>query len=92
MTLKQEQVGDIPVPTKYDSRKTFSTATSGGLRGKLDVPKERWISFPHCDGSDGTLVICWAGYDHLQQALSQSAPTLDVRVKPNSVVPKTTPA
>ena len=38
------------------------------LRGKLDVPKERWVSFPHCEGEDGTLVIAWAGYDHLQLA------------------------
>jgi len=32
------------------------------------VPKERWISLPHCDANDGTLMLCWAGYDHLQQA------------------------
>jgi hypothetical protein len=32
------------------------------------VPKERWVSFPHCAGEDGTLVIAWAGYDHLQLA------------------------
>jgi hypothetical protein len=41
---------------------------TGRLRGKLDVPKERWVSFPHCEGPDGTLVIAWAGYDHLQLA------------------------
>jgi len=27
------------------------------LRSKLDVPKERWVSFPHCGGTDGTLVV-----------------------------------
>ncbi len=32
------------------------------------MPKERWVSFPHCEGEDGTLVIAWAGYDHLQLA------------------------
>jgi len=26
------------------------------------------VSFPHCEGEDGTLVIAWAGYDHLQLA------------------------
>jgi hypothetical protein len=60
----------IPVPPKYTSADFISTggARYWSLRGKLDVPKERWISFPHCEGPDGTLVICWAGYDHLQQA------------------------
>lgn len=66
---------DIPVPPKYKSSDFISTggARYWSLRGKLDVPKERWISFPHCPGSDGTLTICWAGYDHLQQALAISA-------------------
>jgi type I restriction-modification system DNA methylase subunit len=70
-----ESVGVIPVPPKYISADFISTggARYWSLRGKLDVPKERWISFPHCEGPDGTLVICWAGYDHLQQAQAISA-------------------
>jgi hypothetical protein len=48
-------------------------ATTAGDEGvdpdtMVDVPKERWVSFPHCEGEDGTLVIAWAGYDHLQLA------------------------
>ena len=70
--LKQKQVGNIPVPSKYDS-KDFLDSNFWRLRGKLDVPKERWISFPHCEGPDGTPVIAWAGYDHLQQARAISA-------------------
>jgi hypothetical protein len=68
-------LGDIPVPPKYKASDFISTggARYWKLRGKLDVPKERWISFPHCPGVDGTLMICWAGYDHLQQALAISA-------------------
>ncbi len=57
----------IPVPPKYKSS-DFQKSTYWRLRGKLDVPKERWVSFPHCEGEDGTLVIAWAGYDHLQLA------------------------
>ena len=57
----------IPVPPKYDT-KDFLSTTFWRLRGKLDVPKERWVSFPHCEGPDGTPVIAWAGYDHLQLA------------------------
>ncbi len=70
-----ESLGTIPVPPKYISADFFSAggARNWALRGKLDVPKERWISFPHCEGPDGTLALCWAGYDHLQQAQAISA-------------------
>jgi hypothetical protein len=64
---KQAAVGDIPVPSKYTSA-DFLASSFWKLRGKLDVPKERWVSFPQCEGEDGTLVIAWAGYDHLQLA------------------------
>jgi hypothetical protein len=64
---KKAAVGDIPVPPKYTSA-DFLSGHVWRLRGKLDVPKERWVSFPHCEGQDGTLVIAWAGYDHLQLA------------------------
>lgn len=64
---KQKAVGDIPVPPKY-TNKDFLSSDFWRLRGKLDVPKERWVSFPHCEGEDGSLVIAWAGYDHLQLA------------------------
>lgn len=66
---KAKAVGDIPVPPKYAS-KDFLTSDFWRLRGKLDVPKERWVSFPHCEGEDGSGVIAWAGYDHLQLAQS----------------------
>jgi hypothetical protein len=62
---RQRAVGNIPVPPKYTSA-DFLSSNFWRLRGKLDVPKERWVSFPHCEGEDGTLVIAWAGYDHLQ--------------------------
>ena len=77
-TLKKKQVGDIPVPPKYTSA-DFLKSDYWRLRGKLDVPKERWVSFPHCEGEDGTLVIAWAGYDHLQLARAISAYYVDVQ-------------
>ena len=43
------------------------------------MPKERWVSFPHCEGPDGTLVIAWAGYDHLQLARAISAYYVDIQ-------------
>ena len=58
----------IPVPPKYASA-DFLKTDFWRLRGKLDVPKERWISYPHCStDSDPTLVVGWAGWNHLEQA------------------------
>ena len=63
-----EKVGEIKVPPKYTSA-DFQSSDCWRLRGKLDVPKERWISFPHCETeSDPSLVVGWAGWNHLQQA------------------------
>ena len=79
--LKQQEIGDIPVPPKYKSSDFISTggARYWHLRGKLDVPKERWVSFPHGEGEDGTLVIAWAGYDHLQLARCISVYYVDIQ-------------
>ena len=76
--LKKKQVGTIPVPPKYTSA-DFLKSDFWRLRGKLDVPKERWVSFPHCEGEDGTLMVAWAGYDHLQLARAISAYYVDVQ-------------
>lgn len=88
-----EDVGNIPVPPKYSSSDFIST---GGvkywkLRGKLDVPKERWISFPHCETeADPSLVIGWAGWDHVQQATAIVA-YYDVRKREGWTVERLTP-
>jgi hypothetical protein len=59
---------DIPVPPKYTAT-DFLKTDYWRLRGKLDVPKERWVSYPHCSTeNDPSLVVGWAGWDHLQQA------------------------
>jgi len=66
--LVAEVVGDISVPPKYAS-KDFQSATYWRLRGKLDVPKERFVSFPKCErDANASQVIGWAGWDHLDQA------------------------
>jgi len=57
----------IPVPPKYKTA-DFQKGDYWRLRGGLDVPKERWVSFPHCGGADGLPLVAWAGYDHLQLA------------------------
>jgi hypothetical protein len=64
---KRREVGDIPVPPKYTSA-DFAKTNYWALRGKLDVPKERFVSFPFVTGADGQTMIAWAGLDHLQLA------------------------
>lgn len=61
---------DIPVPPKYTST-DFRKGTYMAHRGKLDVPKERFIHYPNAGlAADGTLQIGWAGWDHFQQYLA----------------------
>src|SRR5712691_1355704 len=63
-----EQVGTIPAPPKYASA-DFRKPTYWNARGKLDVPKERFISYPDAGReTDPTLLVGWAGWDHAQQS------------------------
>jgi len=65
-----EKVGDIPIPPKYISA-DFLKASWWQRRGKLDVPKERFILYPSAGReTDPTPVLGWAGWDHAQQALA----------------------
>ena len=68
-----ENVGSIPVPPKYTSA-DFLDATCWRLRGKLDVPKERFIQYPKAEReADPTPVVGWAGWNHLEQAQALAA-------------------
>jgi hypothetical protein len=70
---KREEVGLIPVPPKYKTP-DFQSQDAWRLRGGLDVPKERFVSFPGCHrDADGSLVVTWAGYDHLARARAIAA-------------------
>jgi hypothetical protein len=75
---KQKTVGDIPVPPKY-AKEDFLPGPAWGLRGKLDVPKERFVSFPSVTTADGTPLVAWAGSDHLQLAKAVSGLYVDIR-------------
>lgn len=74
-----EKVGPIDVPPKYVGG-DFLKASWWSLRGKLDVPKERFVSYPHSErGDDPSPVFTWAGFDHLQQAKALAAYILERR-------------
>ncbi|MBI2567016.1 MAG: hypothetical protein HYV63_08310 [Candidatus Schekmanbacteria bacterium] len=65
---KATEIGTIPVPPKYGSG-DFRKTAYWALRGKLDVPKERFIGYPGAErGVDPTPVIGWAGWSYLQRA------------------------
>ncbi|MDA2987046.1 MAG: SAM-dependent methyltransferase, partial [Actinomycetota bacterium] len=68
---RREDAGEavsIPVPPKYGSG-DFRKPSYWKARGKLDVPKERFISYPGAERpGDSSMVVGWAGWDHLGQA------------------------
>lgn len=62
--------GPIPVPPEY-KQGDFARTEYWSHRGRLDVPKERFILYPDAGReTDPTLVLGWAGWDHAQQALA----------------------
>ncbi|MFE2164540.1 BREX-2 system adenine-specific DNA-methyltransferase PglX [Streptomyces sp. NPDC059447] len=61
----------IPVPPKYTSA-DFLRASYWKARGKLDVPKERFISYGQTNVPTPDL-YGWAGWDHREQAYALDA-------------------
>lgn len=89
--LKAQQVGEIPVPPKYAGA-DFKAQSFWRLRGKLDVPRERFVSYPGCDRrADGSLPIAWAGWDHAQQARALGAYYMLIKGEEGSDSPKLKP-
>lgn len=60
----------IPVPPKYVDA-DFRKPSYKKLRGNLDVPKERFISYPGAAlPNDVTEVYGWAGWNHAERGLA----------------------
>lgn len=60
----------IPVPPKYKPA-DFLKTSYWSRRGKLDVPKERFITYPNANrDTDPSMLLGWAGWDHAEQALA----------------------
>lgn len=70
---RREDAGEtltIPVPPKYTNA-DFRKQSYWSARGKLDVPKERFILYPGAGReTDPTPLLGWAGWDHAQQSLA----------------------
>jgi hypothetical protein len=67
-----QKVGPISVPPKY-APADFRKVSYWQARGKLDVPKERFVLYPDAGRkTDSTPLLGWAGWDHAQQSLALS--------------------
>ena len=61
---------DIPVPPKYTGA-DFVKQSYWSHRGKLDVPKERFITYLGAGReTDPTPLLGWAGWNHAQQGIA----------------------
>ena len=72
---RQKVVGGVtpPVPPEYKSA-DFLQGSFWRHRGKLDVAKERFISYPGLSpDADPSLLVGWAGWNHLERAKALNA-------------------
>jgi hypothetical protein len=71
MQRQEDETGErleIPIPPKY-AQADFLKQPYWRNRGKLDVAKERFISYPFANpDGDPALLLGWAGWDHADQA------------------------
>lgn len=77
---KKEEIGAIPAPPKY-RKEDFRDEAYWKLRGALDVPKERFVSFPGLEraGDSASPMLLWAGYDAKARALALMAWLFDLQ-------------
>ncbi|MGX1560878.1 BREX-2 system adenine-specific DNA-methyltransferase PglX [Streptomyces sp. NPDC055506] len=74
-----------PVPPKYTSA-DFLKPSYWRARGKLDVPKERFVSYGTVNAQSPEL-YGWAGWDHLEQALALASYVQTAGLGSEEIVP-----
>ena len=88
---KQEEIGDLPPPPRYRSA-DFLKPVYWRLRGALDVPKERFVSFPHMSRDrDPALLVGWAGWDTLELCRAVAAYCAEVTEQDGWTAARLTP-
>ncbi len=76
-----EHRGKIEVPPRY-TKDDFSSPETWKLRQELDVPKERFISYPGAERDANTShAFGWAGWNHLQRAEALASYFFEVKEK-----------
>ncbi|MFJ2770057.1 BREX-2 system adenine-specific DNA-methyltransferase PglX [Streptomyces sp. NPDC087300] len=58
----------IPVPPKF-SAADFRQTSYWSLRGNLDIPRERFVSYPDPAAEGGSLLIGWSGWSDTDRVL-----------------------
>ncbi|GGU56741.1 BREX-2 system adenine-specific DNA-methyltransferase PglX [Streptomyces lavendofoliae] len=74
-----------PVPPKYTAA-DFLKPSYWRARGKLDVPKERFVSYGTANAQSPDL-YGWAGWDHLEQALALASHIQQAGLGEDDLVP-----
>ncbi|MFS0693582.1 BREX-2 system adenine-specific DNA-methyltransferase PglX [Streptomyces nitrosporeus] len=74
-----------PVPPKYTSA-DFLKPSYWRARGKLDVPKERFVSYGTVN-TQSPVLYGWAGWDHLEQALALASYIQTAGLDSEEIVP-----
>ncbi|MDQ3341062.1 MAG: BREX-2 system adenine-specific DNA-methyltransferase PglX [Myxococcota bacterium] len=94
-TAQRAEDDGYPAPTTMPAKyrdEDFASDTIAELRGKLDVPKERFISYPGCESDqDGEPVYGWAGWDHIQRAQALASLYLKRKDGEGWAAPRLTP-
>lgn len=90
---KTSEIGAIPVPPKYKPE-DFLDGLLWKQRGPLDVPKERFISFPGLERSNdaGSPMLLWAGYDAKARALALTGYLYEMLQREGTDATRLTPA
>ncbi|MFE3644263.1 BREX-2 system adenine-specific DNA-methyltransferase PglX [Streptomyces sp. NPDC059169] len=76
---------ETPVPPKYTAA-DFLKPSYWRERGKLDVPKERFVSYGTANAQSPEL-YGWAGWDHLEQALALASHIQQAGLGEDDLVP-----
>ncbi|MGW5476288.1 BREX-2 system adenine-specific DNA-methyltransferase PglX [Streptomyces sp. NPDC004008] len=76
---------ETPVPPKYTTA-DFLKPSYWRARGKLDVPKERFVSYGTANAQSPEL-YGWAGWDHLEQALALASYIQQAGLSDDDLVP-----
>ena len=75
-----EEVGHDPSPAALRARPTSAAAIYWKHRGKLDVPKERFVLIPNAErGADASPVVGWAGWNERDLARALAGRITELR-------------
>lgn len=90
---KAAEVGAIPVPPKF-KQEDFRDGVFWKLRGALDVPKERFVSFSGLERANdaGSPMLLWAGYDAKARALALTGYLYEMLQREGADASRLTPA